>query len=100
MLAHPMVKDLMQKAAAWPGATIKRHNDAKLALLPWACTDARLAEMLDAITVQADEEGRYTATSMYMAWKSWPFANKKQPSPWLTFLVARLQHRLEMSRPC
>ena len=45
------------------------------------------------ITEQADEQGRYTANSMYMAWKGWSFANKKEPSPWLTFLVLRIQQQ-------
>jgi hypothetical protein len=53
--------------------------------------------MLGAITEQADEEGRYTATSMYRAWKGWSFADKRQPSPWLTYLVARVLKRIEMS---
>jgi hypothetical protein len=32
---------------------------------------------------------------MYRAWKGWSFADKKNPSPWLTFLVLRLQRRVE-----
>jgi hypothetical protein len=31
---------------------------------------------------------------MYKPWKSWSFADKKNPSPWLTFLVLRIQKRL------
>ena len=50
--------------------------------------------MLDAITAQAGEEGRYTASSMYRAWKGWSFADKKNPSPWLTFLVMRILKRV------
>jgi hypothetical protein len=48
------------------------------------------------ITDQADDHGRYTANSMYRAWKGWSFADKKNPSPWLTFLVYRIQHRMKM----
>jgi hypothetical protein len=51
--------------------------------------------MVEAITIQADDEGRYAAGSMYQAWKGWSFANKKNPSPWLTFLVLRIQRRME-----
>jgi hypothetical protein len=51
--------------------------------------------MVEAITAQADEDGRYTASSMYRAWKGWSFADKKHPSPWLTFLVRRVQRRIE-----
>jgi hypothetical protein len=65
-----------------------------LSRFPFVRTDARLAEMIEVITVQADEQGRYTATSMYRAWKDWSFADKNAPSPWLTFLVARIQKRL------
>ena len=50
--------------------------------------------MMETITAQADEEGRYTAGSMYRAWKGWAFADKKRPSAWLTFLVLRLQKRV------
>ena len=59
-----------------------------------AHTDPRFQEMLAALTGQADPGGRYTATSMYRAWKGWSFADKKEASPWLTFLVARIRHRL------
>lgn len=56
--------------------------------------DPRFQEMLAVITSQADENDRYTATAMYRAWNGWSFADKKQPSPWLTFLVRRIQSRL------
>jgi hypothetical protein len=59
--------------------------------------DPGFRAMVDTITQQADDEDRYTATSMYRAWKGWSFANKKNPSPWLTFLVARIQHRIQQS---
>ncbi len=58
-------------------------------------TDPRFQEMVETITAQADEESRYTAGSMYRAWKGWSFADKKNPSPWLTFLVLRLQRQIE-----
>jgi hypothetical protein len=65
-----------------------------LSRFPWVHNDPRFKEMLDAITTQADENGRYTANSMYMAWKGWSFADKKNPSPWITFLVLRIQKRM------
>ncbi|MDW7755479.1 MAG: hypothetical protein SCH68_09965 [Brevefilum sp.] len=58
-----------------------------------ARSDSRFQEMLDAITAQVDENGLYTAGSMYTAWKGWSFANKREPSPWLTFLVQRMLKR-------
>ncbi len=70
-----------------------------LSCFPFAHNDPRFLEMLQTITAQADEEGRYTAASMYRAWKGWSFADKKNPSPWLTFLVQRLQSRIRDSKP-
>jgi hypothetical protein len=68
-----------------------------LSRFPWVYDDPRFNEMVDAITSQANEDGLYTASSMYRSWKGWSFADKKQPSPWLTFLVLRIQKRMEHS---
>jgi hypothetical protein len=73
-----------------------------LSRFPFVHTDARFREMVETITAQADEacpersrrDGCYTASSMYRAWKGWSFADKKNPSPWLTFLVLRVQKRI------
>jgi hypothetical protein len=64
-----------------------------LSRFPFVHADSRFREMVETITAQPDEEGRYTAASMYRAWKGWSFADKKHPSPWLTFLVLRIQRR-------
>jgi hypothetical protein len=64
-----------------------------LSHFPYLRTDARFQEMVEIIREQRDEQGRYTATSMYHAWKGWSFANKKDPSPWLTYLALRMQMR-------
>ncbi len=85
------------------------HVTDVLSRFPFARADARLREMVDTIAAQADgacperiypersrgsrREGRYTAASMYTAWKGWSFADKKVPSPWLTFLALRVQKR-------
>jgi len=61
---------------------------------PFAHSDNRFQEMVEAIRSQADGEGRYTAGSMYRAWKGWSFTDKKKPSPWLTFLVLRILKRV------
>ena len=66
-----------------------------LSRLPFVRSDKRLGEMVHTITDQADDQGRYTPTSMYRAWKGWPFADKKTPSPWLTFLVLRIVKRIQ-----
>jgi hypothetical protein len=69
------------------------HVAEVLSRYPCAKEDPRFIQMLNAITGQADSAGRYTASSMYMAWKGWSFADKKEPSPWLTFLVYRILKR-------
>jgi hypothetical protein len=65
-----------------------------LSRYPFVHSDPRFLEMVEAITVQADGDGCYTAKSMYRAWKDWSFADKKNPSPWLTFLVLRILKRI------
>ncbi len=65
-----------------------------LSRFPFVHADTRFQEMVETTTAQADENGRYTANSMYRAWKGWSFADKKNPSPWLTFLVLRVQKRI------
>jgi hypothetical protein len=69
------------------------HVADVLSRYPWAWRDPRFLEMVEALTAQADADGRYMAGSMYRAWKGWSFADKKHPSPWLTFLVHRIQRR-------
>jgi len=73
------------------------HVTDVLSRFPFVYSDVRFREMVDTITTQVDEEGRYTAGSMYMAWKGWSFADKKNPSPWLTFLALRIQKRVGRS---
>jgi hypothetical protein len=66
-----------------------------LSRFPFVHAAPRFREMVETINAQADEQGRYTAGSMYRAWKGWSFADKKHPSPWLTFLALRVQRRME-----
>ena len=65
-----------------------------LSRYPFARIDPRLEEILGTVAEQADKDGRYTASSMYRAWKDWSFADKKTPSPWLTYLAMRIQRRV------
>jgi len=74
------------------------HVAEVLSRFPYVHDDPRFQEIVSAITAQADEEDRYTAASMYQAWKGWSFADKKAPSPWLTFLVWRLLKRIAVKR--
>ena len=64
-----------------------------LSRYPVARQDPLYDDMLTTLTCQADDDGRYTAASMYMAWRGWSFADKKHPSPWLTFAVERIRRR-------
>jgi len=69
------------------------HVVEVLSRFPFVRGEARFGQMVEAIRQQADHEGRYTAGSMYRAWKDWSFADKKNPSPWLTFLAVRMISR-------
>ncbi len=55
----------------------------------------RLRQMVDEVGALAAEDGCFTATSMFRSWSGWSFADKRHPSPWLTFLVLRCAARLE-----
>jgi hypothetical protein len=72
------------------------HVADVLSRFPVVHGDPHFLDMLGTISDQADEAdgGRFTATSMYRAWKGWSFADKKRPSPWLSFLVWRIQKRV------
>ncbi len=70
------------------------HVAEVLSRFPFVRKDPRLGEIIGVITSQADEDGRYTAGSMYRAWRGWSFADKRHPSSWLSFLVLRIQRRL------
>jgi len=70
------------------------HVADVLSQFPFVHDDARFRQMLDEIVVQSSAEGRFTAGSMYRYWKAWSFADKKQPSPWLTFLCCRILKRV------
>ena len=71
------------------------HVSEVLSRYELARKDARLSAMVEEITVQADADGRFTASSMYRSWKGWSFADKRTPSPWMTLLVRRIQARLD-----
>lgn len=50
-------------------------------------------ELVAWIEASQDENGRFWPTSMFMAYKGWDFADKKEPSPWITFLCCRILKR-------
>ena len=73
------------------------HVADVLSRFPWVHADPRFIELVAVITDQANSDGYFTPNSMYMAWKGWSFADKKKPSPWITFLVWRIQKRMCVS---
>lgn len=75
------------------------HVVDALSHFPFVHDDPRFLEMVEEIRGQADERGRYAAGSMYRAWSDWSFANKKEPSPWLTMVVLRIEQRIGTLEP-
>jgi hypothetical protein len=65
-----------------------------LTRFPWALADPRLHEMLAALRAKTAPDGRCTPESVWTAWKDWEFAQKKEPSRWITFLAARIEQRV------
>ncbi len=57
--------------------------------------DERFLEMISIIKRKADTNGFFSAESVWRAAKGWDFGQKKEPSPWITFLVYRILNRLE-----
>ncbi len=55
--------------------------------------EALLKELVEWIKKSGDEEGKFKPTSIFMIYKDWDFANKKEPSPWITFLCCRILKR-------
>ncbi len=47
-------------------------------------------ELVDWIIHSQDDNGRFKPTSVFMNYKGWDFADKKNPSPWITFLCCRI----------
>ncbi len=70
------------------------HVTDVLSRFDTACSDQRFLEMISLIKAKADEQGRYKAESVWLKWKGWDFAQKREPSRWLTFLVLRMLRRI------
>ncbi|MFH1879423.1 MAG: hypothetical protein ABIK64_01355, partial [Bacillota bacterium] len=70
------------------------HVANVLSQMPWLRRDPRLLDMVNTIRSKADAGGRFTPESVWLAWKAWEFGQKKQPSPWLTFLALRIFRRV------
>ncbi|MBN1951900.1 MAG: hypothetical protein JW801_11930 [Bacteroidales bacterium] len=49
-----------------------------------------IKELIDWIIHAQDKNGRFKPSSIFMEYKNWDFSNKKEPSPWITFLCCRI----------
>ena len=59
----------------------------------YARQDRRFYEMLDIIESKANSNYQFIPESVYQKCKEWDFGQKKQPSPWLTYLCIRILER-------
>ncbi len=62
----------------------------------WLHDDPRLLEMIDLAAAKADPDGRFIPESIWAAWKGWEFAQKKEPSRWLTLQMLRVMQRMDL----
>jgi hypothetical protein len=69
-----------------------------LSCFPWVKADLRFREMIAVLKAKADAEGCFKAESVWMAWKSWEFGQKKVPSRWITFLALRILQKAEIDQ--
>jgi len=56
--------------------------------------DKRLLEMVNIIKSKSPDEGRFTAESVWKAWSSWEFGQKKEPSFSVTLQAHRILQRM------
>ncbi len=69
-----------------------------LTQFPLSHKDPRLLDMSGAVAAKADGLGRFTPESAWQAWVGWEFAQKKEPSRWLTLVCCRSLDRLGLPR--
>jgi len=50
-------------------------------------------ELINWIINSQDEAGRFKPSSIFMIYKDWDFGNKKEASPWITYLCCRILKR-------
>lgn len=57
-------------------------------------SDSRFNEMISLIKDKQDENGLFTPEAVYQKCKNWDFGQKKQPSPYLTYLCNQILIRV------
>jgi len=55
--------------------------------------DVLVKELIEWIKKSQDGDGKFKPTSMFMIYKGWNFAKKKEPSPWITYLCCKILKR-------
>ena len=70
------------------------HFTEVLSHLNWTHKDSRFLEIIEVLKSKIDSEGKCTAESVWRAWNSWDFGQKREPSRWITFLVYKVLKRL------
>jgi hypothetical protein len=70
------------------------HVADTLSRFPVAHGDERFRDMLAVIHDKRQPDGSYVPESVYQPYKAWDFGQKKKASPWLAFLVARMESRI------
>jgi hypothetical protein len=65
-----------------------------LSQFSWLLDDVRYREMTAVLKAKADEQGRFSAESIWMPWKEWEFGQKKVPSALITFYAYRILKRV------
>ena len=73
------------------------HVSDVLTQFHWLKNDRRLLEMVEIVKSKMDGLKRLTPESIWMAWKSWDFGQKKEPSRWVTLLCHRIIVRLKIN---
>jgi hypothetical protein len=71
------------------------HVVSALKGVPGIRTDQRFRELVDLLRAKLDGEGRATAESVYMAYKTEEWSDKKRPSRLMTVVVQRTLAGLE-----
>ena len=64
-----------------------------LSHFPWVWQDKRFSELICAIDIKRNVDGFFIPESVWMAFKGFDFAQKKEPSHTLTYLVERILER-------
>jgi hypothetical protein len=63
------------------------HVLTVLTAFEWTRGDPRLLDMARHLDASFDAQGRLTPASVWKAWEGWEFAQKKEPSRWVTLLA-------------